>query len=51
MGSGTTASSRSPGSSHYFNMMELGEITPGGIGAGMYGMLIIGAILAGPWPA
>ena len=28
-----------------FNM-ELGEITPGGIGAGMYGMLIIGAILA-----
>ncbi len=28
-----------------FNM-ELGEVTPGGIGAGMYGMLIIGAILA-----
>jgi potassium-transporting ATPase potassium-binding subunit len=28
-----------------FNM-ELGEITPGGIGAGMYGMLIIGCILA-----
>ncbi len=28
-----------------FNM-ELGEITPGGIGAGMYGMLTIGAILA-----
>jgi potassium-transporting ATPase potassium-binding subunit len=28
-----------------FNM-ELGEISPGGIGAGMYGMLIIGAILA-----
>ena len=28
-----------------FNM-QLGEITPGGIGAGMYGMLIIGAILA-----
>ena len=28
-----------------FNM-ELGEITPGGIGAGMYGMLVIGAILA-----
>jgi K+-transporting ATPase ATPase A chain len=28
-----------------FNI-ELGEITPGGIGAGMYGMLIIGAILA-----
>jgi len=28
-----------------FNM-ELGEITPGGIGAGLYGMLIIGAILA-----
>ncbi|HEY4188794.1 MAG TPA: potassium-transporting ATPase subunit KdpA [Candidatus Limnocylindrales bacterium] len=26
--------------------IELGEITPGGIGAGMYGMLIIGAILA-----
>ena len=26
--------------------MELGEISPGGIGAGMYGMLIIGAILA-----
>ncbi len=28
-----------------FNM-ELGEVTPGGIGAGMYGMLVIGAILA-----
>jgi K+-transporting ATPase ATPase A chain len=28
-----------------FNM-EIGEITPGGIGAGMYGMLVIGAILA-----
>ncbi|MEW6225678.1 MAG: potassium-transporting ATPase subunit KdpA [Chloroflexota bacterium] len=28
-----------------FNM-QLGEITPGGIGAGMYGMLVIGAILA-----
>jgi K+-transporting ATPase ATPase A chain len=28
-----------------FNM-ELGEITPGGIGAGMYGILVIGAILA-----
>ncbi len=28
-----------------FNM-ELGEVTPGGIGAGLYGMLIIGAILA-----
>jgi K+-transporting ATPase ATPase A chain len=28
-----------------FNI-ELGEITPGGIGAGMYGMLVIGAILA-----
>jgi K+-transporting ATPase ATPase A chain len=28
-----------------FNI-ELGEITPGGIGAGMYGMLMIGAILA-----
>jgi K+-transporting ATPase ATPase A chain len=28
-----------------FNM-ELGEITPGGIGAGMYGMLVIGAILS-----
>ncbi len=28
-----------------FNM-ELGEISPGGIGAGMYGMLVIGAILA-----
>ena len=28
-----------------FNI-ELGEITPGGIGAGMYGMLTIGAILA-----
>ena len=26
--------------------MQLGEVTPGGIGAGMYGMLIIGAILA-----
>jgi len=28
-----------------FNM-ELGEISPGGIGAGIYGMLVIGAILA-----
>jgi K+-transporting ATPase ATPase A chain len=28
-----------------FNI-QLGEITPGGIGAGMYGMLVIGAILA-----
>ncbi len=28
-----------------FNM-ELGEISPGGIGAGMYGILVIGAILA-----
>jgi len=28
-----------------FNI-ELGEITPGGIGAGLYGMLVIGAILA-----
>jgi K+-transporting ATPase ATPase A chain len=28
-----------------FNM-QLGEISPGGIGAGMYGMLVIGAILA-----
>jgi K+-transporting ATPase ATPase A chain len=28
-----------------FNM-ELGEITPGGIGAGLYGMLVIGAILS-----
>ena len=28
-----------------FNML-LGEITPGGIGAGLYGMLVIGAILA-----
>ncbi len=28
-----------------FNI-ELGEITPGGIGAGIYGMLVIGAILA-----
>jgi K+-transporting ATPase ATPase A chain len=28
-----------------FNI-ELGEITPGGIGAGMYGMLVIGAILS-----
>jgi K+-transporting ATPase ATPase A chain len=26
--------------------MELGEITPGGIGAGLYGMLVIGAILS-----
>jgi potassium-transporting ATPase potassium-binding subunit len=26
--------------------MELGEVTPGGIGAGMYGMLAIGAVLA-----
>ena len=28
-----------------FNI-ELGEITPGGIGAGLYGMVVIGAILA-----
>jgi len=28
-----------------FNM-ELGEITPGGIGAGLYGMLVIGALLS-----
>jgi len=28
-----------------FNI-ELGEITPGGIGAGLYGMLVMGAILA-----
>ena len=28
-----------------FNM-ELGEITPGGIGAGLYGMLVIGAIIS-----
>ena len=28
-----------------FNM-ELGEVTPGGIGAGLYGMLVIGAILS-----
>jgi len=28
-----------------FNM-ELGEVTPGGLGAGIYGMLVIGAILA-----
>jgi K+-transporting ATPase ATPase A chain len=28
-----------------FNI-QLGEITPGGIGAGLYGMLVIGAILA-----
>ncbi len=28
-----------------FNML-LGEITPGGVGAGLYGMLVIGAILA-----
>ena len=28
-----------------FNM-ELGEITPGGIGAGLYGMLVIGCILS-----
>jgi potassium-transporting ATPase potassium-binding subunit len=28
-----------------FNM-ELGEISPGGIGAGLYGMLVIGAIIA-----
>jgi potassium-transporting ATPase potassium-binding subunit len=26
--------------------MQLGEVTPGGIGAGIYGMLILGAILA-----
>ena len=26
--------------------MQLGEVTPGGIGAGLYGMLVIGAILA-----
>ena len=29
-----------------FNM-QLGEITPGGVGAGLYGMLILGAILVG----
>ena len=28
-----------------FNM-QLGEVTPGGIGAGLYGMLVIGAILS-----
>jgi potassium-transporting ATPase potassium-binding subunit len=28
-----------------FNM-QLGEITPGGVGSGLYGMLIVGAILA-----
>ena len=28
-----------------FNM-QLGEITPGGIGAGLYGMLVIGAVLS-----
>ncbi len=28
-----------------FNML-LGEITPGGVGAGLYGMLVIGAIVA-----
>ena len=28
-----------------FNM-ELGELSPGGVGAGLYGMLVIGAILA-----
>jgi K+-transporting ATPase ATPase A chain len=28
-----------------FNM-QLGEVTPGGVGAGLYGMLVIGAILA-----
>jgi K+-transporting ATPase ATPase A chain len=28
-----------------FNM-QLGEITPGGIGAGLYGMLVVGAILS-----
>ena len=28
-----------------FNM-ELGEITPGGVGSGLYGMLVIGAILS-----
>jgi K+-transporting ATPase ATPase A chain len=28
-----------------FNM-QLGEITPGGVGAGLYGMLVIGAILS-----
>ena len=43
---GTTASSRSAASSRC-STCELGEITPGGIGAGMYGMLVIGAILAG----
>jgi K+-transporting ATPase ATPase A chain len=26
--------------------MQLGEVTPGGVGAGLYGMLVIGAILA-----
>ena len=33
-----------------FNI-ELGEITPGGIGAGLYGMLVIGAILRSSSPA
>ena len=26
--------------------MELGEVTPGGIGAGLYGMLVLGAVLS-----
>jgi K+-transporting ATPase ATPase A chain len=26
--------------------MQLGEVTPGGVGAGLYGMLVLGAILA-----
>ena len=27
-------------------LMQLGEITPGGVGAGLYGMLVFGAILS-----
>ena len=27
-------------------LMQLGEVTPGGVGAGLYGMLILGAILS-----
>jgi K+-transporting ATPase ATPase A chain len=27
-------------------LMQLGEITPGGVGAGLYGMLILGAVLS-----
>ena len=42
---GTTASSRSPASSRC-STSSSARSRPGGIGAGMYGMLVIGAILA-----